>query len=140
VNTTTSNVEGRMGRMSELESLSDRILRLRMEHGTDPIADLLIEVKAENRATRELLEAIQKKGNGNGKRLWDGAMKVLCAVVTAAIIGGFVWTRSIDARLTRIEQTMPSSEVVDAIRGTQLVVLQRLQELERWRYIVERNP
>jgi hypothetical protein len=123
--------------MSEPESLSDRILRLRLEQEHDPIAGLLLEVRAEAKATREMLEATKKNGNGGGKRLWDGAMKVLCAVVTAAIIGGFVWTRSIDARLTRIEQLMPSPEVVNTTRSTQLVVLQRLQELERWRYTVE---
>jgi hypothetical protein len=121
------------------ESEFERVIRLHAGD-LDPIAELLIEVRAEARATREMLEATKKNGNGGGKRFWDGAMKVLCTVVTAAIIGGFVFARSLDARLSRIEQTMPSSEVVDAIRGTQLVVLQRLQELERWRYIVERNP
>jgi hypothetical protein len=131
-----------MDRMGDLESLSDRILRLRLEQETDPIANLLLEVRAEARATRDLFEETRKKnGNGGGKRLWDGAMKVLCAVVTAAIIGGFVWARSIDAQLSRIEQTMPSAEVVNTIRSTQLVVLQRVQELERWRYIAEsRQP
>ena len=120
------------------ESERDRVTRLHAGE-LDPIAELLQEVRAEAQATRELLEATKKSGNGggNGKRLRDGAMKVLCVLVTTAIIGGFIRTRSIDDRLSRMEQVMPPSEVMTMIRGTQLVINQRLGELERWRYTVE---
>jgi len=120
------------------ESEHDRIIRLHAGE-LDPVAELLQEIRAEAKATRDLLEAIKKggNGNGNGKRLWDGAMKVLCTLVAAAIIGGFVWTRRIDDRTSKLEQIMPSTEIVNTIRGNQLVILQRLQEMERWRYTVE---
>ena len=122
------------------ESERERIIRLHARD-LDPIAELLREVRAEAKATRELLEATKKSGNGNGngngKRLWNGAMKVLCTLVAAAIIGGFVWTRRIDDRTSRLEQIMPSTSTVNTIIGNQLVILQRLQELERWRYTVE---
>jgi len=120
------------------ESERERITRLHAGD-LDPIAELLREVRAEAKTTRELLEATKKggSGNGNGKRLWGGAMKVLCTLVAAAIIGGFVWTRRIDDRTSRLEQIMPSTTTVNTIIGNQLVILQRLQELERWRYTVE---
>lgn len=52
--------------MSETESLAERILRLQAEE-IDPIAQLILEVKAESRATRELFEAHkQHSGGGNG--------------------------------------------------------------------------
>ncbi len=122
------------------ESLSERIIRLQLED-SDPITTLLLEAKAEARATRELLEKLGKNGNGGGKLSWDFILKVMSVLLTAAMIGMFSWAKAIESRVTRIEENRFTAQEGAVVKSTQQVVLQRLNELERWRYAVEdRNP
>lgn len=127
----------------EQESQSERIIRLHAGD-LDPIAQLLQEVKAEARATRELFEAVNKKngnGNGGGKIGWDFILKVTSVLLTAAMIGMFSWAKAIEGRVTRIEENRFTAQEGAVVKERQQVVIQRLNELERWRYVVEsRQP
>lgn len=125
--------------IGEPESIADRILRLRMEHEADPIAQLLLEVRAEAKATRELLEATKKigNGNGNGRFSWDFILKITSVLLTAAMIGMFSWAKAIESRVTRIEENRFTAQEGAAVKSNQQVIMQRMNEMERWRYTVE---
>ena len=103
--------------MGELESLSDRILRLSMERDVDPIAQLLLEVKAEARSTRELLEATRKGGGGNG--IGNGRFALVRDIVVVILIplafmlGAFVV--SIGDRVARLETKAVTMEQLNAL-------------------------
>lgn len=71
----------------EPESIAERILRLQIEEEVDPVARLLVEVRAEAKATRELLEESRKRGSGGaGGGLGNGRFAIFRDIVTLILI------------------------------------------------------
>lgn len=126
----TSTVGGRTTSMGEPESLADRILRIRLEQETDPIAELLLEVRAEARATRELLEEARKKGGGGG--IGNGRFSLVRDVIVIVLVPlafalGALVVNNAD-RLARIETRIEEAVTMDQL--SQLEVRARAERME----------
>lgn len=90
------------------ESLSERIIRLQLED-QDPVTTLLLEAKAEARATRELLEKLGKNGGG-----WS---KIIAQVTTALLVMVIVWAVTLERRISVLENNQFTDEDARAMEA-----------------------
>jgi hypothetical protein len=104
------------------ESLSERIIRLQAED-LDPITQLMLEVRAEARATHELLEETRKTrgggGIGNGRFATIRDIVVVLIVPLLFVLGGFMF--AIGNRVTALEaQAVHEGDLNAAINSLEI--------------------